>query len=55
MNGFRIPYSCRAGIFGSCRMTQVSGKVKALNQSAVCENGIILCCSCIPKGDIELK
>ncbi|MGP6489490.1 MOSC N-terminal beta barrel domain-containing protein [Duffyella gerundensis] len=55
MKGFRIPYSCRAGICGSCRMTLVSGNVKALKQSAVCENGTILCCSCIPEGDIELK
>jgi len=54
MQGFRIPYSCRAGICGSCKMTLVSGDVKALKQSAVRSDGTILSCSCIPNGDIEL-
>jgi uncharacterized protein YcbX len=54
MQGFRIPYSCRAGICGSCKMTLVSGEVKALKQSAVRADGTILSCSCIPAGDIEL-
>jgi len=54
MQGFRIPYSCRAGICGSCKMTLVSGDVKALKQSAVRGDGTILSCSCIPNGDIEL-
>ncbi|WP_437609020.1 YcbX family protein [Erwinia sp. V71] len=54
MEGFSIPYSCRAGICGSCKMTLVSGNVKALKQSAVRNDGTILSCSCIPAGDIEL-
>ncbi|ORM74949.1 hypothetical protein HA48_01835 [Pantoea wallisii] len=54
MQGFRVPYSCRAGICGSCRMTLVSGEVKALKQSAVRDDGTILSCSCIPAGDIDL-
>ncbi|MEG3127919.1 YcbX family protein [Pantoea cypripedii] len=54
MQGFRIPYSCRAGICGSCKMTLVSGEVKALKKSAVRQDGTILSCSCIPAGDIEL-
>ncbi|ORM69228.1 YcbX family protein [Pantoea rwandensis] len=54
MQGFRIPYSCRAGICGSCKITLVSGEVKALKKSAVREDGTILSCSCIPAGDIEL-
>jgi len=54
MNGFRVPYSCRAGICGSCKMTLLSGEVKALKQSAVRADGTILSCSCIPAGDVEL-
>lgn len=55
MQGFRIPYSCRAGICGSCKMKLVSGSVKALKQSAVRDDGTILSCSCIPASDIELE
>ena len=52
--GYRIPYSCRAGLCGSCKLQLVSGKVKALKQSAIRNDGTILSCSCIPDGDIEL-
>ncbi|WON78232.1 YcbX family protein [Serratia sp. UGAL515B_01] len=52
--GIRIPYSCRAGICGSCRITLTEGKVVALKQSAIEANGTILCCSCIPKSDLKL-
>ncbi|QKJ86634.1 MOSC domain-containing protein [Paramixta manurensis] len=54
MQGFRIPYSCRAGICGSCKMKLVSGEVQPLKQSALREDGTILSCSCIPANDIEL-
>lgn len=54
MQGFRIPYSCRAGICGSCQMTLVSGEVSPLKKGAVRDNGTILSCSCIPAGDIVL-
>ena len=54
MQGFRIPYSCRAGLCGSCKVTLLSGEVNALKQSAVRADGTILSCSCIPAGDIEL-
>ncbi|WP_205957407.1 YcbX family protein [Pantoea stewartii] len=53
--GFRIPYSCRAGLCGSCKITLVAGKVKPLKQSAIREDGTILSCSCIPAGDIDVK
>lgn len=52
--GLRVPYSCRAGICGSCRITLVSGEVAPLKKSAVANNGTILCCSCIPKSDLTL-
>ena len=54
MAGVRVPYSCRAGLCGSCKITLVSGEVKALKQSAVRKDGTILSCSCVPAGDIEL-
>ncbi|PKH24500.1 hypothetical protein CIG19_07400 [Enterobacterales bacterium CwR94] len=54
MQGARIPYSCRAGICGSCKMKLVTGEVKPLKQSAVRADGTILSCSCIPASDIEL-
>ncbi len=47
--GIRVPYSCRAGICGSCRITLLSGEVAPLKKSALGDNGTILCCSCIPK------
>ncbi|MGG7667302.1 MULTISPECIES: YcbX family protein [Yersinia] len=50
----RIPYSCRAGICGSCKVTLLQGEVAPLKQSAIAENGVILACSCVPKGDISL-
>lgn len=52
--GIRVPYSCRAGICGSCRIRLVDGEVKALKQSAVGDDGTILCCSCIPVGAVTL-
>ncbi|AVG76454.1 YcbX family protein [Pantoea ananatis] len=52
--GFRIPYSCRAGLCGSCKITLVAGKVNALKQSAIRHDGTILSCSCIPASDIEV-
>ncbi len=55
MQGFRIPYSCRAGLCGSCKMTLVSGSVTPLKQSAIRADGTILSCSCIPAGDIEVS
>ncbi|HEN3566482.1 TPA: YcbX family protein [Yersinia enterocolitica] len=51
----RIPYSCRAGICGCCRITLINGEVAPLRQSAIGNDGTILCCSCIPKGDITLS
>ncbi|QHM70508.1 YcbX family protein [Mixta intestinalis] len=54
MQGHRIPYSCRAGLCGSCEMRLLSGQVTALKQDAVHADGTLLSCSCIPAGDIEL-
>ncbi|MNL48082.1 Xylene monooxygenase electron transfer component [compost metagenome] len=53
--GIRVPYSCRAGICGSCRITLVDGEVTALKKSAISDDGTILCCSCIPKTSLQLE
>lgn len=52
--GIRIPYSCRAGVCGCCKMTLVSGEVAALKQGAVRDDGTILACSCVPVRDLVL-
>lgn len=53
--GIRVPYSCRAGICGSCRIRLLEGEVKALKKNAVEGDGTILCCSCIPAGNVKLE
>ncbi|ALR76227.1 YcbX family protein [[Enterobacter] lignolyticus] len=52
--GIRVPYSCRAGICGSCRITLLEGEVSALKKSAIGEDGTILSCSCVPKTALRL-
>nr|WP_284143394.1 YcbX family protein [Citrobacter portucalensis] len=53
--GIRVPYSCRAGICGCCRIRLVEGEVSPLKKSAMGDDGTILCCSCIPKTAIRLE
>lgn len=53
--GIRVPYSCRAGICGSCRVRLVEGEVSALKKSAINDDGTILSCSCIPKTALRLE
>ncbi len=53
-HGVRVPYSCRAGVCGCCKMTLVSGTVSPLKQGAVREDGTILACSCVPQGNLVL-
>ena len=53
--GIRVPYSCRAGICGCCRIRLVDGEVSALKKSAIGNDGTILCCSCVPKTSVQLE
>ena len=56
MQGINLPYSCRAGICGSCRVTLVSGDVKEMKRGALRkQDGTVLSCSCIPAGDLVLR
>ncbi len=54
MQGYRIPYSCRAGICGSCRVRLESGEVRAMKKGAIREDRSVLTCSCVPSGDIVI-
>nr|WP_285892909.1 YcbX family protein [Citrobacter braakii] len=53
--GIRVPYSCRAGICGCCRIRLLEGEVSPLKKSAIGDDGTILCCSCVPKTTIRLE
>uniref|UniRef100_A0A3B0MJI2 Ferredoxin n=1 Tax=Arsenophonus endosymbiont of Trialeurodes vaporariorum TaxID=235567 RepID=A0A3B0MJI2_9GAMM len=53
-HGLKIPYSCRAGICGCCKMKLIAGEVIPLTKTAIKEDGVILSCSCIPKTNIKL-
>ncbi len=53
--GIRVPYSCRAGLCGSCHVTLVEGEVNPLKKSAVGTDGTILSCSCVPKTALKLS
>lgn len=52
--GIRVPYSCRAGICGSCRIRLEEGEVSPLKKNAVAGDGTILACSCVPKTALRL-
>lgn len=52
--GIRVPYSCRAGICGCCRITLLEGEVTPLKKSALGPDGTILSCSCVPKSALKL-
>lgn len=53
-NGIQIPYSCRAGICGCCKIKLEAGDVSPLRKGAIKRDGGILACSCVPKGNIKL-
>lgn len=53
--GINLPYSCRAGICGQCKIKLIEGEVTPLKQSAIKDNGYILACSCIPKSAVRLS
>lgn len=57
-SGLDIPFSCRGGFCGSCRIKLESGEVEVLQDSGLSEKdreeGYILACSCKPKSDLVL-
>jgi len=53
--GIRVPYSCRAGICGCCRVRLLEGDVNLLKKNARADDGTILSCSCIPETPLRLS
>ncbi|MBI6548473.1 YcbX family protein [Xenorhabdus lircayensis] len=53
--GIKVPYSCRAGICGSCNISLIEGDVLPLKSTAIKTSGKILACSCIPKSDLVIE
>lgn len=57
--GLILPYSCRGGMCGACKVKLDSGEVKQLASDGLMpsekEQGYILACSCIPESDIVIS
>jgi uncharacterized protein YcbX/ferredoxin len=57
--GIAIPYSCRGGKCGRCKVKLIEGEVVTLTNEALTDDelnqGYILACSCIPLSDITLN
>jgi len=54
--GIAIPFSCRGGFCGSCRVKLESGEVEVLQDAGLSDadkaEGYVLACSCRPKTDL---
>jgi uncharacterized protein YcbX/ferredoxin len=57
--GMDLPFSCRSGTCGTCRMRLISGEVEVLEDAGLSQQELddnqILICSCIPKTDLVLN
>ncbi|MDD1793161.1 hybrid-cluster NAD(P)-dependent oxidoreductase [Enterovibrio sp. ZSDZ42] len=57
--GVQVDYSCRAGVCGCCKMRLVEGEVHQPDMPALFpgekEEGLVLACCCVPKGDVVLS
>ncbi|WP_022942965.1 YcbX family protein [Psychromonas hadalis] len=57
--GIAIPYSCRGGKCGRCKVKLLEGEVLTLNNEALTNEelteGYVLTCSCIPLSDITIS
>jgi len=56
--GLILPYSCRSGMCGRCKVKLVKGQVEQLSTDGLTEaemkDDYILMCSCIPTTDVTL-
>jgi uncharacterized protein YcbX/ferredoxin len=56
--GMLLPYSCRGGMCGRCKIKLKSGEVKQLANDGLSdadkEQGFVLACSCVPQSDLVL-
>lgn len=57
--GLSLPWSCRAGICGSCKQQLIAGEVDQPDAPALSASerdaGVILSCCCVPLSDVVLK
>ena len=57
--GLHLPFACRSGMCGTCRIKLESGEVTQLANDALTEaeqaQNYVLACSCIPKTDIVIS
>jgi uncharacterized protein YcbX/ferredoxin len=57
--GLLLPYSCRGGMCGRCKIKLTSGDVKQIADDGLSEedkkNGFVLACSAIPQSDVILE
>jgi uncharacterized protein YcbX/ferredoxin len=57
--GVAIPYSCRGGKCGRCKVKLIEGEVTTLNNEGLTseelDQGYVLACSCIPLSDLTLN
>ena len=57
--GLILPYSCRGGMCGSCKVKLQSGEVEQLASDGLSdaeqEQGYVLACSCIPISDVLIS
>ena len=58
-NGVQLPYNCRAGFCGLCRVTLESGEVRELADHGLTADdkakNQVLACSCIPQTDVVIS
>ena len=57
--GLSLPYGCRAGACGACQQKMLKGEVQTDYGSVALtdedqQEGYILCCVCVVKGDVEI-
>lgn len=59
MAGLILPYSCRGGMCGACKVKLESGDVRQLATDGLMpsekKQGYILACSCIPQSDVVIS
>lgn len=54
--GYRIPFQCREGYCGACRMTLIKGRVAYPEEPlAFCGAGEVLACSCQVVVDVTVE
>jgi ferredoxin len=54
--GFRVPYQCREGYCGACRMVLIKGSITYVQEPlAWCGDSEVLACSCVVVVDATLS